>query len=234
MNFNEHCWMWSLSTFVYGFQRGSSKANDCPISTDTPQTKNWVLNGCPCLQKQFFNETGYEKCYLQYGCMIQPPKSTKKSRDTLRSAHNMTRHNVMSAMHKNLGPVQTPGAMSAQRPIYVFQTIQCYQYPTRNFTNATVKYGLMHQVHFVRWPSAIWCHAVWQMCTDVLWDDPVLCDVMQYGRCIKMFCEKMLQGGSCSLFKIQVFWTVHITSSATLLWEPHSYQALSHPLRLRN
>jgi hypothetical protein len=43
---------------------------------------------------------------------------------------------------------------------------------------------------------------------DVLCDDPVQCDVMQYGRCVQMFCENMLQAGSGPLFKIQVFWTV--------------------------
>jgi hypothetical protein len=100
---------------------------------------------------------------------------------------------------------QVPGQHSG--PYAYFKQIQCYQHPTRNFKNATVKDGLTHQVHFVRWPCAMWCDAVWQMCT-VLWDDPVRCDVMQYGRCVQMFCENMLQGGSGSLFKIQVFWTV--------------------------
>jgi len=45
---------------------------------------------------------------------------------------------------------------------------------------------------FVRWPCVMWCHAVWQMCSDVLWDDPVCCDIIQYGRCVQMFCEMTL------------------------------------------
>ena len=45
---------------------------------------------------------------------------------------------------------------------------------------------------FVRWPCVMWCHTVWQMCTDVLWDDPVCCDITQYGRCVQMFCEMTL------------------------------------------
>jgi len=40
--------------------------------------------------------------------------------------------------------------------------------------------------------------------------------MMQYGRSVQMFCQNMLQGGSGSLFKIQVFWTVsHYTFSST-------------------
>jgi len=123
---------------------------------------------------------------------MQPPRSTKKTRHTVRIAHDMKRrHNVMSAMHKHLASVQTSSARSAQQSIYIFQ-IQSYQHPTRNFKNATVKYGLIHQVCFVRWPCAMWCPAVWQMCTDILRDDPVRCNVMQYGRWVQMFCEMTL------------------------------------------
>jgi len=81
--------------------------------------------------------------------MMQPPSSTKKSRDTVRSAHDMKRYNAMSAMHKQLPSVQTSSARAAQQPIYIFQ-IQIYQHPKRNFKNATVKYDLIHQVRFVR------------------------------------------------------------------------------------
>jgi len=99
---------------------------------------------------------------------------------------------------------------------------------------------------FVRWPCAMWCHAVWQMCTDVLWDDPVQCDVMQYGRCVQMFCEMTLCNVmSCSMADVYSCFvrtccsvevahclldcfTLHLQQH---LWESHSYQALSHPLR---
>jgi hypothetical protein len=81
---------------------------------------------------------------------------------------------------------QVPGQHSG--PYTYFKQIQCYQYPTRNFKNATVKYGLTHQSLFcemalydvmscsmadvyrcfVRWPIVMWYHVVWLMCTDIL------------------------------------------------------------------
>ena len=59
---------------------------------------------------------------------------------------------------------------------------------------------------FVRWPCVMWCHTVWQMCTDILWDDPVRCDVMQYGRCVQMFWEMTLcDVMSCSMADVYRF-----------------------------
>lgn len=62
---------------------------------------------------------------------------------------------------------------------------------------------------FVRWPCAMWCHAGRQMCTDVLWDNPVWCNIMQYGRYVQMFCEMTLWNVMpCSM----IMWT-------DVLWE---------------
>jgi hypothetical protein len=98
---------------------------------------------------------------------------------------------------------QVPGQHSD--PYTHFKQIQCYQYPIRNFKNATVKYGLIQQVHSVRSPCAMW-YAVWQMCTDVLWDDPLWCYVMQYGGCVQMVCEMTYCDViSCSMAGVQMF-----------------------------
>jgi len=72
---------------------------------------------------------------------------------------------------------------------------------------------------FVRWPCAMWCQAGRQMCTDVLWDDPVQCDVMQYCnvyRCFVRTCCRV-EMAHCSRLKSSGLFQQHLCENLTAI-----------------